>query len=187
MNDDWLGQSDPELSAELSKVRNERKTAVTNAFSGIENAMNIGEGSTPLPKNIAKVVKKNTDVAIQNAKEVLADPDEAFEDKEFIRTTIKTQIIKMQSVLEIMEGSFMIGGEPRMFEVFSDLNRSVLDACSRLMALQKQVETSKMMKGGPELAQGDVLLSQTTTKTIKTKGGDMHNFLEQLRGESASS
>lgn len=174
--DDWFGGdlSDGEI---VKDVKSAKVESAKNAFSALEDTMNIPSGSTPMPKGLAKAVKKNTSIAIQEAKEVLADPDETFEDKEFIRTTIKTQIIKMQGTLEIMEGSIMVGAEPRVFEVYSDLNKSILDACSKLMQLQKQSETSKMMKA-PE---GSPSIELTETKTIKAKGSDMSAFLEQLQ------
>ena len=181
MDDNWLGDADPELSEVIHNAKKARVDNVKTAFSGLEDIMNIPSGSTPVPKNIGKMVKKGTEVAVQAAKEVLTDPEESFEDKEFIRTTIKTQIIKMQSTLEIMEGNFMIGSEPRMFEVYSDLNKSVLDACAKLMQLQKQSETAKMMTA-PE--NNEVVV--TETKSIKARGGDMSSFLEQLRGGPAS-
>lgn len=171
--DDWFGDS---IDVEVVKdIKSSKVESAKNAFSALEDTMNLPTGSTPMPKGIAKAVKKNTSIAIQEAKEVLADPDESFEDKEFIRTTIKTQIIKMQGTLEIMEGSIMVGAEPRVFEVYSDLNKSILDACSKLMQLQKQSETSKMMKA-PESG----VVELTETKTIKAKGSDMSAFLEQL-------
>ena len=94
--DDWLGSSE---ELEIGDIRSNRIDKVRTAFSGLENAMNLPEGSTPIPKGLAKTVKKATEVAVQTAKEVLADPEESFEDKEFIRETIKVQIIKMQSIL----------------------------------------------------------------------------------------
>lgn len=172
--EDWLGSDD----LEIGDIKSDRMAKVKTAFSGLEDAMNLPAGSTPIPKGLAKTVKKATEVAVQSAKEVLADPDESFEDKEFIRETIKVQIIKMQSTLEIMEGSIMVGAEPRLFEVYSDLNKSVLDGCTRLMQLQRQSENAKMMKAGP--VPNEVTL--TETKSIKATGGDMASLLEKLRG-----
>jgi len=77
-----------------------------------------------------------------------------------------------------MEGSIMVGAEPRLFEVYSDLNKSVLDGCTRLMQLQRQSENAKMMKAAP--ATNEVTL--TETKSIKASGGDMASLLESLRG-----
>jgi hypothetical protein len=180
--DEWLGPNSVEDGTIINDTKNKRKEAVKTAFDGIETAMNLPAGSTPIPKGLAKSVKKNTELAVQGAKEVLADPEESFEDKEFIRTTIKTLIIKMQGTIEIMEGSIMVGAEPRMFEVYSDLNKSVLDACAKLMQLQKQSDTAKMMKGGP----AEDVVEVTQTKTIKAKGSDMASFMEQLRGNPVS-
>lgn len=179
--DDWLGSDALGLDEDIVDSRNTRLVQVKNAFSGIEDAMNIPLGSTPVAKGLAKVVKKNTAVAVTVAKEVLADPEESFEDKEFLREVIKTQIIKMQSVLEMMEGNFMQGAEPRMFEVYSDLNKSVLDACTKLMSLQKQSENAKMMKAQPA---NEVTL--TETKQLKASGSDMAALMEQLRGGPVS-
>jgi hypothetical protein len=178
--EDWLGADGVDIEDSISDQRTERRSKVKTALSGIEEAMNIPTGSTPIPKGLAKVVKKNTEVAIQAAREVLSDPEESFEDKEFIREIIKTQIIKMQSTLEIMEGNFMVGSEPRMFEVYSDLNKSVLDGCTKLMALQKQSDNAKMMKAPPADE-----ITVTETKQIKAKGSDMSAFLEQLRSNGA--
>ncbi len=172
--EDWLGSDE----LEIGDIKSDRMNKVKTAFSGLEDAMNLPSGSTPIPKGLAKTVKKATEVAVQTAKEVLADPEESFEDKEFIRETIKIQIIKMQSTLEIMEGSIMVGAEPRLFEVYSDLNKSVLDGCTRLMQLQRQSENAKMMKAAP--ATNEVTL--TETKSIKASGGDMASLLESLRG-----
>jgi hypothetical protein len=177
--DDWLGSSE---ELEIGDIRSNRIDKVRTAFSGLESAMNLPEGSTPIPKGLAKTVKKATEVAVQTAKEVLADPEESFEDKEFIRETIKVQIIKMQSTLEIMEGSIMVGAEPRLFEVYSDLNKSVLDACTKLMQLQRQSENAKMMKAAP--TPNEVTI--TETKSIKANGGDMASLLEKLRGGDAT-
>ena len=175
--DDWLGSNE----LEIGDIKSDRMDKVKTAFSGLESAMNLPAGSTPIPKGLAKTVKtvkKATEVAVQSAKEVLADPEESFEDKEFIRETIKIQIIKMQSTLDILEASIMVGAEPRMFEVYSDLNKSVLDGCTRLMQLQRQSENAKMMKAGP--APNEVTL--TETKSIKATGSDMASLLEKLRG-----
>jgi hypothetical protein len=176
---DWLGGDELEIGDDsMSDKKRVRLETMKNAFSGVEEAMNLPVGSTPMPKGIAKHVKKNTEVAINAAKEILADPDESFEDKQFLREVIKVQIIKMQSTLEIMEGNLMVGSEPRMFEVYADLNRSVLDGCTRLMALQKQSENAKMMKGQPN---DQIVL--TETKSIKATGSGMSEFLEQLKTE----
>lgn len=170
--EDWLGSDE----LEIGDVKADRMANVKTAFSGLEDVMNLPSGSTPIPKGLAKTVKKATDVAVQTAKEVLADPEESFEDKEFIRETIKVQIIKMQSTLDIMEGSIMVGAEPRLFEVYSDLNKSVLDACAKLMQLQRQSENAKVMKAPttPEV-------TLTETKSIRATGGDMASMLESLR------
>ena len=180
--EDWLGAIEPEVIEVLKTNKSERRERVENAFSGLEDAMNIDPGSTKLPKGMAKAVKRNTELAVQEAKEVLADPsEEAFEDKEFIRLTIKTQIVKMQGVLEIMEGNISMGAEPRMYEVYSALNKSVLDACNELLKLQKQAENAKLMKAPPAAeASPELTLTKTTTQTIKAKGGGMAELLEQI-------
>ena len=179
--DDWFGDNVLDINEKIADNKDERRDKVKTAFAGLEDVMNIPNGSTPIPKGIAKTVKKNTEVAIQATKELLAESEEPFEDKEFIRDIIKTQIIQMQSTLQTMEGNLMVGSEPRMFEVYSDLNKSVLDACSKLMALQKQSENSKMMKAPDNTNE----VTLTETKQIKAKGSDMSAFLEQLRGGAA--
>jgi len=183
--DDWLGGTDNDLIAEIKKVKEEKESKAKTAFGGLESALNIELGSTPIPKGLAKTVKKNTAVAIDAAKEVLANPEETFEDKEYIRETIKILIVKVQSTLEIMDGSILVGAEPRMFEVYSDMSKTLLDACSKLMALQKQSEMAKMMKT-PPAADGEIALTETKTKSIKFKGNNMGDLLDQLRNGEIS-
>lgn len=179
--EDWLGGTDNELIAEIKKAKDEKESKAKTAFGGLESALNIEIGSTPIPKGLAKTVKKTTALAIDAAKEALADPEETFEDKEYLRETIKILIVKVQSTLEIMDGSILVGAEPRMFEVYSDMSKTLLDACSKLMALQKQSEMAKMMKTPPAAENGEIALTETKTKSIKFKGNNMGDLLDQLR------
>lgn len=178
--DDWLG-NDPEMVHEINSAKKANKSKKQAAFSGLESALDIAEGSTPMPKNLPATIKKETKVAVAEVLETIKDPDEPFEDKKYTQDIIKRTIIRLESTLELMDGSLMIGAEPRMFEVYSDMSRTVLDACAKLMALQKQADMAVAMKAPPpqEAAQS-ITVTETKTKTLTAKGGNMQDLLNQL-------
>lgn len=175
--DQWM-PLDPEIVNELTAT-----SKAKNAMSGLEETLNIAQGSTPMPKGIAKTIRNEVKEVADAVLAVVKSDEETFEDKIFIQTTIKTQIIKVQSVLDMLEGTMMIGTDAKTFQTYSDMSKTVLEGCKTLMSLQKQVEMSMALKAPPE-ANNAQEASITKTETIKVKGGSMNDFLAQLRGSS---
>lgn len=178
--DQWM-PLDAEVANDLTAT-----TKAKNAMSGLEETLNIAQGSTPMPKGIAKTIRNEVKEVADSVLAVVKSDEETFEDKIFIQTTIKTQIIKVQSVLDMLEGTMMIGTDAKTFQTYSDMSKTVLEGCKTLMTLQKQVDMSIAMKAPPPES-GPTEASITRTETVKVKGGSMNEFLSQLRNKPIDS
>ena len=178
--DQWM-PLDAEVANDLTAT-----TKAKNAMSGLEETLNIAHGSTPMPKGIAKTIRNEVKEVADAVLAVVKSDEETFEDKIFIQTTIKTQIIKVQSVLDMLEGTMMIGTDAKTFQTYSDMSKTVLEGCKTLMTLQKQVDMSIAMKAPPPES-GPTEASITRTETVKVKGGSMNEFLSQLRNKPIDS
>lgn len=175
--DQWM-PLDNEVANEITATDKAK-----NAMSGLEETLNIVKGSTPLPTGINRTIKNEVKEVVDTTLAVIKSDEETFEDKIFLQTTIKTTITKLQSVLDMLEGTMMIGSDAKTFQTYSDMSKSVLEGCKTLMSLQKQAEMAVAMKA-PAPEAGPAEASITRTEVVKVKGGNMNDFLAQLRNKS---
>ena len=112
-----------------------------NPFKKLEEKMNILEGSTKLPtKKEIKEIKNDIIEAIDDTKEIIKSDDDTFEDKNFIQEKLKCAIIKVESQMDNLENSLLIGAEPRMWETYAILAKTLFGGLRDLMELHKMVQ-----------------------------------------------
>ena len=115
---------------------------IRNPFKKLDDRLGIPSGDTRLPttKKDVKEIKKAIDDGIVETKELMND--EAFEDKEFLRVELKSVIDRLKNQLDVIEQSALIGAEPRVFETYATMAKTLLDAIGKLADLQKQVSAT---------------------------------------------
>lgn len=131
-----------ELLGEFEDNENDqKKKKYSNPFKKLEDRFDIPKGQTVLPnKKEQKEIKQEIKEGILNTKELIQD--EEFEDKEYIRENLKSTIERLKAQLDTIEESTLIGAEPRVFETYSVMAKTLLDAISKLADLQKQVSAT---------------------------------------------
>ena len=177
--DDWMPDLDDDVAEAI--VSNKSKNKIQNAMTSLEDTLDLANGSTKMPKSLAKNIKQDVKEVTEEVKSVIKLDSESFEDKEFIQTGVKTLIIKLQSTIELMEGSMLVGQDNRFFETFSDVCRTLLSAFKELRDLQKQVELSVAMRTPPEDQNAPQEASITETRKISVRGGNMSEFLATMK------
>lgn len=65
-------------------------------------------------------------------------------DKEFMELELKSSIHTMKTVLSVLQEDIKIGSQPRMFEVYATLSKSVLDGIKELRDLNMDIENLKI-------------------------------------------
>lgn len=174
MNNDFDFLDDVEVD-----IIEEVKTAAKNPFAKLEESLNLPIGST-IPRNLPKEIKQNTKEAINEVSTILKSDEDSFEDKIFIQDTIKRTIIRVESMLDRIEGELEMGAEPRMYEVYSKMVSSLNESVDKLMNLHKQAEMSGVLKNKPEeeKKQNGVVISQTNNITIDSE--KFADFIDSL-------
>ena len=141
-----------------------------NPFEKLEQRMNIMQGSTNMPKKKEiKEIKNDIIEAIDNTKEIIKSDEETFEDKQFIQEQLKIVIIKISNQMDNLEQSLLIGAEPRVWETFSILAKTLLDALSKLMDLQKMVQMTLISQNQIQAlpgTKGGVVIEEKVTRKI---------------------
>lgn len=151
-----------------------------NPFAKLEDKFGIASNTTKKPptKKDSKVIKDAVKEGILETKELIND--EAFEDKEYIRSKIKSVIEKLDEQLYNLESSLGIGAEPRMFETYSTMAKTMVDSIGKLMELQKQVSTTfntqALGMGGNKL-----ILEEKVTRKITS--ANFNDFIDELGAE----
>lgn len=180
-----LDKSDEELSSFFSE--DEPTLERINPFKSLESKMGVVENSTKLPnekpsaiKKAVKEVKKEAVVSIGNTKDLLND--EAFEDKEYIRTKIKSLIDRLENQLGTLEESTLIGAEPRLFEVYATMAKTLADTITKLMDLQKQVSTS--INNSNLIGEGSSKIVVEEKITRKVSASNYNDLLSEISGEN---
>lgn len=152
---------------------------IKNPFKKLEESLNVDVGSTKF-KKAPKEIKLNTDLAITEAKSILKSDEDTFEDKVFIQDFLKRTIIRVESMLDRMEGELEMGAEPRMYEVYAKMVNSLNESIDKLMHLQKQAEMSNVMKNPPVTDESNNKVVLEKKQTVTISGKDFTNFLEEL-------
>lgn len=155
-----------------------------NPFAKLEERMGFIEGSTKMPaKKEIKQLKNDVISAIDETKGIIKSDEETFEDKNFIQEKLKVVIIKLESQLDNLESSLLVGAEPRMYETYYGMAKTLVDSLGKLMDLQKQVQTSivnnGMAVGLATNTNSTVTLEQKVTRKITSANfGDLLDELE---------
>ena len=167
----------------LEDFFNEKEEAPVkrNPFEKIEKKMGILEGSTKMPtKKDMKEVRVAVNDSIAETKELIKE--EEFEDKEYIRGKLKLTIERIENQLLTIEESAIIGAEPRIFETYSIMTKTLLEAISKLMDLQKQVATTitnNSLIGGNSGAK--TVIEEKVTRKISSSS--FNDLINELKGE----
>lgn len=169
-SDDFLSDF---LSDDLSGV--EEPLQVKNPFEKLEKRMGVIEGSTKMPpKKEIKLLKDDIKDAITETRSLILSDEESFEDKNFIQEKLKVVIIKLESQLDNLENSLLIGAEPRLYETYYGMAKTLVDSLGKLMDLQKQVQTS-IVNGqmtGPVVGQTTLTMEQKVTRKVTASNFD---------------
>lgn len=162
--------------------KNTKDEVKNNPFAKLEERMNIMEGSTKLPsKKEIKELKNEVVVAVDNTKQVIKSDDDTFEDKMFIQEKLKVAIIKIESQMDNLEQSLLIGAEPRMWETYAILTKTLLDSLGKLMDLQKMVQMTLISQNQiQEMGniKNNVVIEEKVTRKISAS--NFQDMLDEL-------
>jgi len=90
---------------------------------------------------------------------------------------LKTTINDMKAVLATLQEDIKIGSQPRMFEVYATLSKSVLDGIKELRDLNMDIENLKIKKEAMSLKQ------QIARKSPDNGGNTTNNVNLMLSGK----
>lgn len=162
----------------LNVVENKKN----NPFEKLEQRMNIMQGSTKFPaKKEIKEIKNEIIEAIDNTKDIIKSDEDSFEDKVFIQEKLKIVIIKLENQMDNLENSLLIGAEARMYDTFAGMAKTLLDALTKLMDLQKMVQTSLLSMQQPPPASASskgVVFEEKVTRKISAS--NFQDVLDEL-------
>jgi hypothetical protein len=153
-----------------------------NPFAKLEQRMNIMSGSTKLPsKKEIKEIKNDIIEAIDDTKEIIRSDEDTFEDKRFIQEKLKCAIIKVESQMDNLEQSLLIGAESRLWETYSIMAKTLFGGLRDLMDLQKMVQMTLISQNQLQettINKGGVVFEEKVTRKISAS--NFQDVLDEL-------
>lgn len=107
-------------------------------FENLNDALDVHYDTNELVEK----AEKNITALSETKQDVVED----LEDKEYMEMELKMLIQESQFVMEKLKEECKIGAKPRVFEVYSTMTRSVLDAIKELRELHTTIERLKLDK-----------------------------------------
>lgn len=141
---------------------------------------------------------EKTDDSVADAKSLLSNygnladrktTSSTIQDKEFMELELKTSINDMKNVLATLQEDIKIGSQPRMFEVYATLSKTVLDGIKELRDLNMDIENLKIKQEAMGLKKQIASNSQTSPATtnnlnVMLSGKDLFNMLNKAKVDS---
>jgi len=112
-----------------------------------------------------------------------------IQDKEFMELELKTSINDMKNVLATLQEDIKIGSQPRMFEVYATLSKTVLDGIKELRDLNMDIENLKIKQEAMGLKKQIASNSQhgpatTNNLNVMLSGKDLFSMLNKAKVDS---
>jgi hypothetical protein len=114
-----------------------------NPFENLDGALDTDYSADETVKEAESLITKIED----NKKAVEASTDETtIDDKEYLEFELKTLIQSTRRVLDVLEQDVKIGSQPRVFEVFGTLTKTVIDGIKELREMNLSIAQLKLQK-----------------------------------------
>lgn len=179
---DFLSDSNEDNTEPLVQPDTSSTEPKHNPFSKLEEKMNLLAGSTKLPnKKEIKEIKTEILDAIDETKDIIKSDEDSFEDKNFIQEKLKCAIIKVESQMDNLENSLLIGAEPRMWETYAILAKTLFSGLRDLMELQKMVQMTLISQNQAQIATDNkhgVVLEEKVTRKISAS--NFQDLLDEI-------
>lgn len=134
----------------------------------------------PNKKEIKEIKTEILD-AIDETKDIIKSDEDSFEDKNFIQEKLKCAIIKVESQMDNLENSLLIGAEPRMWETYAILAKTLFSGLRDLMELQKMVQMTLISQNQAQMATDNkhgVVLEEKVTRKISAS--NFQDLLDEI-------